>query len=149
MKEDREVQIFDLSDDEIIKILSKYRNVAVVGLSADESKDSNRVAQFLLDRGFHIFPVNPNSTEILGRKCYARLSDIEDEIDIVDIFRKSEAVGEIVDEAIKMNAKAVWMQQGVVNHEAAGKARAAGLKVVMDRCIKRAYSAYFPPDQKI
>jgi predicted CoA-binding protein len=149
MKEDREVQIFDLSDDEIIKILSKYRNVAVVGLSADESKDSNRVAQFLLDRGFHIFPVNPNSTEILGRKCYARLSDIEDEIDIVDIFRKSEAVGEIVDEAIKMNAKVVWMQQGVVNHEAAGKARAAGLKVVMDRCIKRAYSAYFPPDQKI
>jgi len=133
--------------DEIKKILSTYRNVAIVGLSADESKDSNRVARFLLDHGFHIFPVNPNSAEILGRKCYARLSEIEDMIDIVDIFRMSEAVVGIVDEAIRMNAKVVWMQEGVVKSEAAGKARAAGLKVVMDRCIKQAYCEYFPPDR--
>lgn len=136
------------SEEEIKEILSTYRKVAVVGLSADESKDSYRVARFLQDAGFEIFPVNPRYSEILGRRCSATLSDIGEKIEIVDIFRKSEAVGEIVDEAIKMKAKVIWMQEGVVNLEAAERARSAGLKVVMDRCMKRMYSALFPPERE-
>lgn len=86
-------------------------------------------------QGYRIIPVNPNETEVLGEKSVASLEEIREPVDIVDIFRRSEAVPEIVDSAIRIGAKGVWMQEGVVNNEAAGKARAAGLEVVMDRCI--------------
>ncbi|MEW5806850.1 MAG: CoA-binding protein [Acidobacteriota bacterium] len=133
-----------LSENERKEILSSYRRVAVVGLSADESRDSNRVAKFLQDNGFDIIPVNPSYREILGKKCYPRLVDVDGNVEIVDIFRKSEAVGEIVEEAIRIGAKVVWMQEGVINEDAARRAREAGLKVVMDRCIKKEYAELFP-----
>jgi uncharacterized protein len=116
-------------------ILKTCRTIAVVGLSTDESKASNRVAGYLKNQGYTIIPVNPKETTILGEVCYACLSDIPQEIDVVDIFRKSEDVMPVVDEAIKVNAKAIWMQEGIVNQEAAGKAREAGIDVVMDKCM--------------
>ncbi len=145
MKRKNDDQSILATDEQIREILAKCREVAVVGLSADRSKDSNRVAGFLQGHGFRIVPVNPGHTEILGEKCYPSLSDIEGRIGIVDIFRRSEAVGAIVDEAIKKNALVVWMQEGVVNHDAALKAHDAGLMVVMDRCIKKEYMRHFSP----
>ncbi len=137
---------FLATDEQIREILARCKEVAVVGLSADRSKDSHRVAEFLQSNGFRIIPVNPKCTEILREKCYPSLSDTEGKIEIVDIFRKSEAVGAIVDEAIRRKALVVWMQEGVVNQEAALKAREAGLMVVMDRCIKKEYMRHFPPE---
>jgi uncharacterized protein len=121
---------------EIKNILKEAHSVAIVGLSPKEDRPSNMVAQYLLDAGYDIIPVNPGQTEILGKKCYASLAAIKEHVDIVDIFRKAEDVVPIVEEAIVLGAKTIWMQLGIVNHDAAAMAEEAGLTVIMDRCIK-------------
>ncbi len=125
-----------VSMNEIKKILEKSVSIAVVGLSPKENRPSNMVGRYLLDAGYTVIPVNPGHTEILGKKCYPGLTDINEKVDIVDIFRRSEDVSPIVEEAIAIGAKVVWMQLGIVNHQAAARAEEAGLTVIMDRCIK-------------
>jgi len=117
------------------KILSSSRVVAVVGLSPNSERPSYGVASYLKEQGYRIIPVNPGAREILGEACYLNLSSIPEPVDVVDIFRRSEEVSAIVKQAIKIGAKAVWMQEGVINEEAAARAREAGLLVVMDRCM--------------
>ncbi len=119
------------------KILSQYRNVAIVGLSPNPERPSNMVARYLRRHGYNIIPVNPGSDRILNKRSYPDLSSIPGKVEVVDIFRKPEDVLPIVEEAIKIGARAVWMQEGVVNDEAASRARDAGLLVVMDRCMKK------------
>ncbi|RMF89742.1 MAG: CoA-binding protein [Methanobacteriota archaeon] len=119
----------------IRQILEEYRTIAVVGLSKNPEKDSHRVARYLQSAGYRVIPVNPTAEEILGEKAYPRLSDIPFKVEVVDIFRPSAEAGAVVEEAISVGAKAVWMQLGIVNEEAAKKARNAGLDVVMDRCM--------------
>lgn len=121
--------------DEIRKILTESKTVAVVGLSPKEDRPSFHVASYLQSQGYRIIPVNPNADRILGEKSYPDLASIPDKIDVVDIFRKSGDVPPVVDEAIQSGVKAVWMQEGIVNEPAAQKARSAGLMVVMDRCM--------------
>jgi predicted CoA-binding protein len=116
-------------------ILNDYSIIAMVGLSPDPNRPSHRVAKYLINQGYKVIPVNPDAQEILGTRSYSNMSSIPEPIEIVDIFRRSEEVMPIVDEAIKVGAKAVWMQEGVVNEEAASKAQDAGLLVVMDRCM--------------
>jgi uncharacterized protein len=125
---------------EITEILRNFRVVAVVGLSNDPNRPSYRVAQYLQEHGFRIVPVNPACQEILGEKCYACLRDIPFPVEIVDIFRKVEAIPTIVAEAIAVGAKVVWMQQGLEEPHAAHQAKQAGLRVVMDRCLKIEHS---------
>jgi predicted CoA-binding protein len=117
------------------KILKKYRSVAIVGLSPDPSRPSHKVARYLAGHGYEVIPVNPHAREILGKTSYPDLSTVPEPIEIVDIFRSPEAVLPVVDEAIKIGAKVVWMQEGVVNEQAASRAREAGLLVVMDKCM--------------
>ncbi len=131
---------FTPSDNEIIEILRPPKTIAVVGISDKSDRDSFQVARYLIDQGYRVIPVNPMLETGLGLCCYPALSQVPEPIDIVDIFRRSEAVPEIVDEAIAVGAKSVWMQLGVVHEEAARKAEQAGLKVVMYRCIKRDHS---------
>ncbi|MGQ9920851.1 MAG: CoA-binding protein [Desulfobacca sp.] len=121
---------------EIAAIIRQYRTIAVVGLSPDPSRPSYQVAQYLQDQGYRIIPVNPKCQEILGERCYPNLRAIPGPVDIVDIFRQVEAIPGIVDEAIAIGAKVVWMQLGLEHPEAAGRARQAGLQVVMNRCLK-------------
>lgn len=115
----------------------KIKTIAIVGLSDKPDRPSYKVGQYLLEQGFKIFPVNPNVEEVFGLKSFKSLKEIKEPVDIVDIFRKSEFVEPIVDEAIKIGAKAVWMQEGVVNEKAAAKARSAGLTVVMNMCMMK------------
>lgn len=122
----------------IEKILG-YKTIAVVGISDNPERPSHYVASFLDAHGYDIIPVNPNLKEWEGKKCYPDLFSIPVKVDVVDIFRRPEAVPPVVDEAIAIKAKAVWMQEGIVNEEAAQKARAAGIEVVMDRCMKKEY----------
>ena len=122
---------------ETAAIVKKYRRVAVVGASPKENRPSNQVMAYLIDAGFEVFPVNPGQNEILGRKCYPDLKSVPRPLEIVDIFRRADQVGPVVDEAIACGARVVWMQEGIVNEEAAARARAAGLAVVMDRCLKK------------
>jgi len=129
--------------EEIKAILQNFKVVAVVGLSPKPERPSFRVAQYLKDHGYRIIPVNPGQKEILGEKCYSRLSDIPFPVEVVDIFRNIEAIPAIVDEAIAMGAKVVWMQQGLVEPASAQKARESGLQVVMDRCMKIDHAQYF------
>ena len=117
-------------------LLETARTIAMVGLSPKEQRPSNMVARYLIREGFTVIPVNPGQTEILGRKCYSSLLDIPEKIDIVNIFRRSEAVPPIVQDAIALGARAIWMQEGISHREAAAEATQAGLVVVMDRCIK-------------
>jgi predicted CoA-binding protein len=119
----------------IARILKNSQRVAVVGLSRDQEKDSHRVASYLKANGFKIIPVNPSADELLGEKAYKDLTEIPGEVDVVDIFRPSDEVVPIVDEAIKIGAKAIWMQLGIINETAAENAAGAGLDVVMDRCM--------------
>jgi len=124
-------------DASITELLASAKTIAVVGLSAKPYRASYGVTETLQSAGYRIFPVNPNETEVLGEKCYARLEDIPEKIDIVDIFRRSEFVPEIVDAAIRIGAGAIWMQEGVEDEPSAARARRAGLFVVMDRCIAK------------
>jgi len=117
------------------EILNSSRVVAVVGLSAKPDRPSHRVADYLKAQGYRIIPVNPAESEILGELCYPDLASVPESVDVVDIFRRSEKVLPIVKEAIKIGAKAVWIQEGVINEEAAARAREAGLMVVMDKCM--------------
>lgn len=117
------------------KILEQSKVIAVVGLSPKPHRDSHEVAKYLQEQGYRIVPVNPRADTILGEKVYPDLASIPEQVDVVDIFRKAEDVPPIVDEAIDIGVKAVWMQLGIVNEEAALKARTAGLGVVMDRCM--------------
>ena len=118
------------------ELLRSARTVAVVGISEKENRDSHRVAKYLKDHGYKIIPVNPKLQELLGEPCYPDLKAVPDHIDIVDIFRSTDAIPGIVDEAIAVGAGSVWMQLGLAHDEAAAKARQAGLAVVMNRCMK-------------
>ena len=120
----------------IEKILREARTVATVGLSEDTSKPAHTVPAYLQAQGYHVVPVNPTIETALGEKAYASLADVPEAIDVVQIFRRSDYVGPIVDEAIKVGAKAVWMQVGIADEEAAARARAAGLDVVMNQCMR-------------
>jgi predicted CoA-binding protein len=117
------------------KILTTYHTVAVVGLSPDSNRPSHKVASYLAQHGYKIIPVNPDAHDILGLPSYPDLKSVPRAVEVVDIFRRSEEVLPIVDEAIKIGAKAVWMQEGVINEEAAARARDAGLLVVMNKCM--------------
>jgi len=122
-----------------IESILDYKTIAVVGISEDSTRPSHFVASFLESHGYKIIPVNPKLTEWKGKKCYPDLLSVPVKVDIVDIFRRSEAVPPIVDEAIAIKAKAVWMQEGIINEDAASKARKAGIEVVMDKCMKKEY----------
>ncbi len=126
------------SDDEIRKILLETKTIALVGASPRPERDSHEVMAYLKSRGYRVIPVNPvcAGETILGERVRATLAEIDEPIDLVDVFRNSEAAGPVTDDAIAARAKAVWMQLGVVNEPAAARARAAGLAVVMDRCPK-------------
>lgn len=119
----------------IKEILEAYRTIAVVGLSSSARRPSYGVAKYMQANGYRIIPVNPNETEVLGEKAYPSLDQVLESFEIVDIFRRSEYVPDIVQAAIRRNAKVIWMQEGVVNVAAAEAAKRAGLDVVMDRCI--------------
>lgn len=119
----------------IAELLKTSRTIAVVGLSSKRFRPSYGVAEYMQRNGYRIIPVNPFESAVLGEKCYPDLDSIGERVDIVDIFRRPEFVPEIVEAAIRIGARAVWMQEGVVNEAAAERARAAGLEVVMDRCI--------------
>jgi predicted CoA-binding protein len=125
------------SDQQIKDLLQNAHTIAVVGLSSSRIRASYGVSQYMQSAGYRIIPVNPNEQEVLGEKSYTRLEDVPEKIDVVDVFRRSEFVPEIVDSAIRVGARAIWMQEGVVNEAAAQRARDAGLFVVMDDCILR------------
>ena len=125
------------------RILSTYKHVAMVGLSADWWRPSFFAAKYLLEHGFEVIPVNPKYEEILGQKCYPDLKSIPTPVDIVDLFQKMERVPPFVDDAIAIDAKVVWMQLGIINQQAAQKAADAGLEVVMNRCMKIEYARIF------
>ncbi|WP_298056634.1 CoA-binding protein [uncultured Campylobacter sp.] len=118
------------------QILSAAKNIAVVGLSPDESKPSNEVAKFLIERGFNVFPIYPKFDEILGRKVYRNLAQIDQDIDIAVMFRKGEFASELVKDAVKKGVKTLWLQLGITNDEAGAIARENGINFVQDRCIK-------------
>jgi uncharacterized protein len=126
--------------EEIRHIIEHHKVIAVVGLSANPMRPSHGVAQYMQRQGYKIIPVNPMETEVLGEKCFAKLSDIPEKVDLVNIFRRSEEAGKIVDEAIEIGAKSVWLQEGVIDEEAAKRAEDIGLIVVMDKCwLKECY----------
>ncbi len=125
----------EINDNETInRILDECRTIAVVGLSSKSTRPSHGVAGYMQRFGFRIIPVNPNEIEVLGENAYASLNEVPEQIDLVDIFRRSEEAGAAVDEAIAVGAKAVWLQEGVIDQAAAQRALDAGLLVVMDRC---------------
>lgn len=119
------------------EILSNCNTIAVVGLSSDGARASNRVAKYLMEQGYQVIPVNPKESSVLGKTCYPDLKAVPEKVDLVDVFRRSEDVAPIVDQAIEIGAGVVWMQEGIKNETAAQKARQAGLKVVQDRCIMK------------
>jgi predicted CoA-binding protein len=125
------------------RILKENKTIAVVGLSANWWRPSFFAAKYLQERGYRVVPVNPQYPEILGEKSYPSLRDIPFKVDVVDCFRKSEEIPALAEDAIAIGAKVLWMQIGVINHDAAAKARAAGLEVVMDRCMKIEHGRLF------
>lgn len=129
--------------DPIYELLNSSRTIAVVGLSSRKFRPSYGVAQYMQSAGYRIIPVNPEHTDVLGEKSYARLEDIPEKVEIVDIFRRSEYVPDVVESAIRIGAKAIWMQEGVIHADAAEKARRAGLFVVMDLCILKEHAKRF------
>jgi len=127
--------ILEINSSQTIKrILDECRTIAVVGLSSSSWRPSHGVAAYMQRAGYRIIPVNPNETEVLGEKSYALLTELTDKIDLVDVFRRSDEAGAVVDQAITIGARAVWLQEGVIDEAAAQRARDAGLLVVMDRC---------------
>ena len=125
------------------EILRSFRTFAVVGLSPKPHRDSHIVARFLQEHGYRVIPVHPEADSILGEKCYGSLTEIPEKVEVVDVFRRSEAVPPVVEEAIAVGARVVWMQLGVIHEEAAGRARKAGLLVVMDHCPVIEYRRHF------
>lgn len=135
-----EIPLFKPADQDIEFALG-LRTVAIVGLSDKPERDSFIVAKYLKDQGYRIVPVNPNVKEVLALRSYPSLRDVPDPVDVVLVFRKPEAVGQIVDDAIAKGARVVWMQKGIVNNEAARKAREAGLVVIMNKCMTEEHIA--------
>src|SRR5579875_1792551 len=133
-----------MNDHEMTDLLRTSKTIAVVGLSSNPLRPSFGVSRFLQRQGFRIIPVNPNEPEVLGERAYPSVKDIPDSIDIVNVFRRPARVPDVVDEALAKGARCLWMQEGVVNHEAARKAEAAGLPVVMDRCILKELARLLP-----
>ena len=131
-----EIPEYNPPADKIRAILEKHNTVAVVGLSPKPERDSHKVARYLKENQYRIVPVNPGQKEILGEKCYPNLKAIPFPVDVVDIFRRPEAMPPVVDDAIEIGARVVWMQLGLAHNQAADKARKAGLEVVMNKCIK-------------
>ena len=125
------------------RILGQYKVLAVVGLSADWYRPSYFAAKYMMEHGYRVIPVNPKYPEILGQKCYRALEEIPENVEIVDVFRKTEDVAPVADAAIAIGAKVLWQQLGVRNEAAAAKARAAGLETVMDRCVKIEHARLF------
>ena len=124
-----------MNDTQVTELLRSAKTIAVVGLSSNRMRASFGVSRFLQRQGYRIIPVNPNETEVLGERAYASLRDVPGEIDIVNIFRRSEKVPEVVDDALEKRPRCIWMQEGIVNQAAASKAESAGIPVVMNRCI--------------
>lgn len=125
----------DPTDDELRRLLEQAGTIAMVGASSDPTRPSHGVMKFLLGRGFRVVPVSPNETEVLGQTAYASLADVPEAVDIVDVFRRAEHAPGIAEEAIAAGANTLWLQLGISSEEAAARAGAAGLTVVMDRCI--------------
>jgi uncharacterized protein len=123
------------SDSDIRRLLSDARTIAVVGASSNPERPSNGIMRRLKSAGYRVIPVNPNETDVLGERAYPSLADVPARIDIVDVFRRSEYTPAIADDAVKVGAKALWLQSGVTNEDAAARAAAGGLTVVMDACI--------------
>lgn len=119
------------------EILDTCRVVAIVGLSSNLEKASNHVGSYLKQVGYKVIPINPNEKKVFGEVCYPDLGSVPEKVEVVDIFRRSEDVASIVDDAIKIGAKAIWMQEGIINEAAAKKAEEAGLRVVMNKCMKK------------
>ena len=136
------------SDAELKELMSKASTIAVVGASSNPERPSNGIMRKLLSVGYHVFPVNPNETEVLGERAYASLSDIPVPVDIVDVFRRPEHTPSIADEAVKIGAKALWLQSGITNEEAAKRARAGGLMVVMDTCLGTMHAVLRVPHKR-
>ena len=130
------IDVINASPENIRAILKKYHTVAVVGLSDNPQRPSHQVARYLQTQGYRIIPVNPQCQEVLGEKCYPSLKEVPEPVEVVDIFRKGEAIPAIVEEAIAAGAKVIWLQLGLESPEATARARAAGLQVVMNRCMK-------------
>jgi len=129
--------------DPIADLLQRSKTIAVVGLSSNPLRPSHGVSAYMQSHGYHIIPVNPNITQCLGQKAYPSLLEVPEKIDIVDVFRRSEFVDEVVDQAIELQVPAIWMQEDVINENAAARARQAGILVVMDRCILKEHRARF------
>ena len=135
-----------MNNDQMMKeILLSAKTIASVGLSGNQQKESFWIASYLKEQGYRVIPVNPTATEILGEKAYPDLSSVPEKVDIVQVFRKPEDVPPVVDEAIKIGAKVVWMQEGIVHEEAAQKARDAGLQVIMDACMRGTHRRLIGP----
>lgn len=134
---------FATSAVERLRIIERYRSIAMVGLSANPYRPSHFAAKYMQAEGYNVIPVNPRADEILGRPCYGSLKDVPEPVEIVNIFRPADAVPPIVEEAIEIGAKVVWMQLGVINYEAAERARDTGLEVVMDQCVKIEHARFF------
>lgn len=135
-----------MNEPESIKTIFSYKTIAVVGLSPKPGRPSNNVSKYMKNAGYNIIPVNPGHSEILGEKCYPALKDIPNPVDVVNVFRKPEHVLPIAKAAIEIGAKALWLQDGVINNAAAELAEKAGLLVVMDDCLHRQHLALDNPD---
>lgn len=133
-----------MNDAHIAELLREAKTIAVVGLSSNRMRASFGVARFLQRQGYRIIPVNPNETEVLGERAYACLRDVPDDVDIVNIFRRSEKVPEVIDDALQKTPRCIWMQERVVNNAAAQKAESAGIAVVMNRCILKELARLHP-----
>ena len=130
------------TDEEFRAIFKECKSIAVIGLSSKNSRASNGVAAFMQENGYRVIPVNPNEISVLGEKSYSRLSEVPESIDLVNVFRRSEHAGEAVNDAIDARAKAVWLQEGVIDEAAAKRAEEAGLLVIMDRCWLKEWYSY-------
>ncbi len=127
--------------DKILKAL-RMKNVAVVGLSPKEDRPSYDVAKYLMDNGYNIIPVRPATKEILGKKCFRSLEEVNEPVDVVDVFRRSEHCAEIARQAVKIKAKVLWLQEGIISEEAKRIAEDAGIDVIMDKCMKKAHREF-------
>lgn len=128
------------TEQEVADLLAKSRTIAVVGVSHKEERDSHKVFKYLMEHGYKVIPVNPKYKQVLGETCYPDLRSVPEHIDVVDIFRSVDAIPGIVDEAIEVKAGGIWMQLGLAHNEAAGRARCAGIPVVMNKCMKIEHS---------